>query len=148
MPNPLLPLALRRCREDQELSCDERVIANSAGARRSYAAAMLKTGGGSIVNMASILGATGFAMAPAYTAAKHGVDHLITLGELATHSSKAFGLQDKFGHAADFDALLQQLLPEAHQFSTIAVKGSRFMRMERAVQALQIAHQPRGGQAC
>ncbi len=42
--NPLLPLALRRCREDQELSCDERVIANSAGARRSYAAAMLKTG--------------------------------------------------------------------------------------------------------
>ncbi len=36
-------------------------------------AAMLKTGGGSIVNMASILGATGFAMAPAYTAAKHGV---------------------------------------------------------------------------
>ena len=36
-------------------------------------AAMLKTGGGSIVNMASILGAAGFAMAPAYTAAKHGV---------------------------------------------------------------------------
>lgn len=42
--NPLLPLALRRCREDQELSCDERVIARSAGARRSYATAMLKTG--------------------------------------------------------------------------------------------------------
>ncbi len=36
-------------------------------------AAMLKTGGGSIVNMASILGAVGFAGAPAYTAAKHGV---------------------------------------------------------------------------
>ena len=81
-------------------------------------------------------------------AARHGVDHLITLGELAAHISQAFGPQDKFGHAADFDALLQQLLPEAHQFSTIAVKGSRFMRMERAVQALQIAHQPRGGQAC
>ena len=42
--NPLLVLAMRRCREDQELSCDERVIAHSAGARRSYAAAMLKTG--------------------------------------------------------------------------------------------------------
>ena len=81
-------------------------------------------------------------------AAQRGVDHLITLGELATHTSQAFGPQDKFGHAADFDALLQQLLPEAHHFSTIAVKGSRFMRMERAVQALQIAHQPRGGQAC
>ena len=42
--NPLLPLALRRCREDQEFSCDERVIARGAGARRSYASAMLKTG--------------------------------------------------------------------------------------------------------
>lgn len=42
--NPLLPLVLRRCRQDQELSCDERVIAASAGARRSYGNAMLKTG--------------------------------------------------------------------------------------------------------
>lgn len=36
-------------------------------------AAMLKTGGGSIVNVASILGAVGFSGSPAYTAAKHGV---------------------------------------------------------------------------
>ncbi len=36
-------------------------------------AAMLKGGGGSIVNMASILGAVAFPTAPAYTAAKHGV---------------------------------------------------------------------------
>lgn len=35
--------------------------------------AMLKSGGGSIINMASILGAVAFAGAPAYTAAKHGV---------------------------------------------------------------------------
>ncbi len=35
--------------------------------------AMLKSGGGAIVNVASILGAVGFATAPAYTAAKHGV---------------------------------------------------------------------------
>jgi NAD(P)-dependent dehydrogenase (short-subunit alcohol dehydrogenase family) len=34
---------------------------------------MLKNGGGAIVNIASILGAVGFANAPAYTAAKHGV---------------------------------------------------------------------------
>ncbi len=36
-------------------------------------AAMLKNGGGAITNMASILGAVGFANSPAYTAAKHGV---------------------------------------------------------------------------
>lgn len=36
-------------------------------------AAMLGNGGGSIINMASILGSVGFATAPAYTAAKHGV---------------------------------------------------------------------------
>jgi NAD(P)-dependent dehydrogenase (short-subunit alcohol dehydrogenase family) len=35
--------------------------------------AMLKAGGGSIVNVASILGAVAMAGAPAYTAAKHGV---------------------------------------------------------------------------
>jgi NAD(P)-dependent dehydrogenase (short-subunit alcohol dehydrogenase family) len=36
-------------------------------------AAMLKSGGGAIVNVSSILGAVAFAGAPAYTAAKHGV---------------------------------------------------------------------------
>jgi len=35
--------------------------------------AMLKAGGGSIINMASILGQVGFATASAYVAAKHGV---------------------------------------------------------------------------
>ncbi len=35
--------------------------------------AMLDSGGGSIINMASILGSVGFANSPAYVAAKHGV---------------------------------------------------------------------------
>lgn len=35
--------------------------------------AMLESGGGAIVNMASILGSVGFANSPAYVAAKHGV---------------------------------------------------------------------------
>jgi NAD(P)-dependent dehydrogenase (short-subunit alcohol dehydrogenase family) len=34
---------------------------------------MLNSGGGVIVNMASILGSVGFANSPAYVAAKHGV---------------------------------------------------------------------------
>lgn len=41
--NPLLHLALRRFRLDQELACDERVIARHPQARRSYGEAMLKT---------------------------------------------------------------------------------------------------------
>jgi NAD(P)-dependent dehydrogenase (short-subunit alcohol dehydrogenase family) len=39
-------------------------------------AAMMKSGGGAIVNMSSILGSVGFANAPAYVAAKHGVNGL------------------------------------------------------------------------
>ena len=35
--------------------------------------AIIASGGGSIVNMASILGSVGFANSPAYVAAKHGV---------------------------------------------------------------------------
>ena len=40
---------------------------------RAQVNAMLQGGGGSIVNIASILGATGFETTAAYTAAKHGV---------------------------------------------------------------------------
>jgi NAD(P)-dependent dehydrogenase (short-subunit alcohol dehydrogenase family) len=45
-------------------------------------AAMLKTGGGAIVNRASVLGAVGFATNSAYTAAKHGVVGLTQVGAL------------------------------------------------------------------
>lgn len=41
--NPLLPPVLRRFRLDQELACDERVIARNPRARRPYGEAMLKT---------------------------------------------------------------------------------------------------------
>ncbi len=44
--------------------------------------AMLKAGGGAIVNMASILGQVGFTGAPAYVAAKHGVIGLTQNGAI------------------------------------------------------------------
>lgn len=65
-----------------ELSAEEwrRVIdVNLSGVQyglRYQIPAMLKAGGGSIVNMSSILGLVGSAGAPAYTAAKHGVTGL------------------------------------------------------------------------
>lgn len=52
--------------------------------------AMLKNGGGAIVNMASILGAVGFATAPAYVAAKHGV---LGLTKTAAQEYAARGLR-------------------------------------------------------
>ena len=48
---------------------------------------MLKTGGGAIVNMASILGQVGFAGAAAYTAAKHGIVGLTKVAALEYSSA-------------------------------------------------------------
>jgi NAD(P)-dependent dehydrogenase (short-subunit alcohol dehydrogenase family) len=44
--------------------------------------AMLASGGGSIINISSILGAVGFALSPAYTASKHGVVGLTKVAAL------------------------------------------------------------------
>lgn len=49
---------------------------------RAEIPAMLATGGGAIVNMASILGGVGFAGASAYTASKHGVVGLTRVAAL------------------------------------------------------------------
>jgi NAD(P)-dependent dehydrogenase (short-subunit alcohol dehydrogenase family) len=49
---------------------------------RAEIRSMKDSGGGSIVNMASILGSTGFQSAPAYVAAKHGIVGLTRAGAL------------------------------------------------------------------
>ncbi len=57
-------------------SWDKVIAVNLSGVfygMRYQIPAMLKNGGGSIVNMASILGKVGFPMSGAYVAAKHGV---------------------------------------------------------------------------
>ncbi len=66
-----------------------------------------------------------------------GVDQLFTLGELCRHSAQAFnGAQ----HFDNMDTLQRQVISTVKHMATVLVKGSRFMRMERVVQALQAAH--------
>jgi UDP-N-acetylmuramoyl-tripeptide--D-alanyl-D-alanine ligase len=62
------------------------------------------------------------------------VDRLFVLGELCGYAAAAFG--EGAQHHADIDALLAALEPCLAPGVTVLVKGSRFMRMERVVQAL------------
>ncbi len=62
-----------------------------------------------------------------------GIDRLFVLGELCTHTAAAFG--EGAQHHGDIDGLLAALDPCLDAGVTVLVKGSRFMRMERVVQA-------------
>jgi UDP-N-acetylmuramoyl-tripeptide--D-alanyl-D-alanine ligase len=66
-------------------------------------------------------------------AAECGLDALYTLGDLSRHASQAFGAAS---HFADMDGLLVMANAQVGQFKSVVVKGSRFMKMERVVQAL------------
>jgi len=69
--------------------------------------AMLKNGGGAIINMASILGAAGFPGAPAYTAAKHGVVGLTQVAalEYSAHGVRINAVGPGFIHTPMISAL-------------------------------------------
>jgi len=88
---------------------------------RQQIAAMLRTGGGAIVNMASILGAAGFATASAYTAAKHGVLGLTQVGalEYSAQGIRVNAVGPGFIHtpmigALEADPAIHQMLVAAH----------------------------------
>ena len=68
----------------------------------------------------------------AYAKAK-GIHAFYCLGEHMQHAAKAGGGR----HFASIEALLRDLRPAVTADSTVLVKGSRFMRMERVVNALQ-----------
>ena len=84
-------------------------------------AAMLKNGGGSIVNVASILGMVGLANSPAYTAAKHGVVGLTQAAalEYSTHNVRINAVGPGFIHTPmtagmEASAATLQALVHAH----------------------------------
>ena len=66
----------------------------------------------------------------AYAKEQH-IDNLYTLGTLATHSSAIFGHGAE--HFDQIETLLQKLDECVTSNSTVLIKGSRFMKMERVV---------------
>jgi UDP-N-acetylmuramoyl-tripeptide--D-alanyl-D-alanine ligase len=67
-------------------------------------------------------------------ARRAGIDHLYTLGELSEAATRAFGSGARHFHELDdLCSALDRLLA---QDTTVLVKGSRFMRMERVVERL------------
>ncbi len=63
-----------------------------------------------------------------------GIEKLLCLGPLAQHASAAFGAGGE--HYQDFESLLQAVDACVSPTTTVLVKGSRFMKMERVVQHL------------
>lgn len=73
-----------------------------------------------------------------HTAGEHmrvaGIDYLFTLGELTQHTSQAFG--EKAQHFNEASTLISALKPLINNTTTILVKGSRSMHMEKVIASL------------
>lgn len=63
-----------------------------------------------------------------------GLGKLYCLGELSQQMVKGFGSGAK--HFASPEAIAEAIIPELNRETTVLVKGSRFMRMERVVKLL------------
>jgi UDP-N-acetylmuramoyl-tripeptide--D-alanyl-D-alanine ligase len=67
-----------------------------------------------------------------------GIDHVLCLGDLAAHTATACGANAQ--HMADIDSLNQRVLQLLSQMGSVLVKGSRFMKMERVIEAIHACH--------
>lgn len=74
-------------------------------------------------------------------AALRQIHHLFTLGEQSVHAQQAFAAarQQEPHHFNTMDALLGAAFDLLPSVSSVLVKGSRFMKMERVVQAFERA---------
>ena len=72
-------------------------------------------------------------------AAERGIETLLCSGELMRYAAAVFpGAR----HCASVEALNACLLADVAQYRSVLVKGSRFMKMERVVDAISSASQP------
>ena len=67
-------------------------------------------------------------------AKSQGIDRLFTLGEASALAAHNFGSGGE--HYQDVDKLINALIAELTPDTTVLIKGSRFMRMERVADAI------------
>uniref|UniRef100_C5CNF0 UDP-N-acetylmuramoyl-tripeptide--D-alanyl-D-alanine ligase n=2 Tax=Variovorax paradoxus TaxID=34073 RepID=C5CNF0_VARPS len=74
-------------------------------------------------------------------ARQRGIEAVYALGAETAHSIAAFDGGDNGRHFADIEALGAAVLARLPQVGSVLVKGSRFMKMERVVQAIEQSRQ-------
>ena len=72
-------------------------------------------------------------------ARERGIDQVLTLGELTAETTHAYA---GGRHFTDFDALCDEVLAVLPTCASVLVKGSRFMKMERVIAAIEAATRP------
>jgi UDP-N-acetylmuramoyl-tripeptide--D-alanyl-D-alanine ligase len=69
-------------------------------------------------------------------AREHGITHLLALGEMSAHTAAGFGSGAR--HFTRIEELLGAVEDALASDVTVLIKGSRFMRMERVIQAFAV----------
>jgi UDP-N-acetylmuramoyl-tripeptide--D-alanyl-D-alanine ligase len=100
---------------------------------------VLARSGGRRVFVMGDMGELGDAAAPLHAeigafAKGAGIDRLVALGPLSLHAVEAFGAGAT--HCAGLEELVKEAAAEAGPGTTLLVKGSRYMQMERVVERL------------